>query len=163
MRTTAIARPTGAPANETALTAATGSVEIQRAALVYRRFGNAGSDAPPLLFLQHFRGNLDNWDRALVDRVAGGREVILLCDRGVGASNRDVPDDVEDVARDILSFVDAIGLGRSHVLGLSPTRTTPTASWGCTSRARGTVARRSSPGWPRSPSRRWSSTATTTR
>jgi hypothetical protein len=37
---------------------------------VYRRFGNAQTDAPPLLCLQHFRGNLDNWDPALVDRLA---------------------------------------------------------------------------------------------
>jgi hypothetical protein len=27
----------------------------------YRRFG-APASAPPLVFFQHFRGNLDNWD-----------------------------------------------------------------------------------------------------
>ena len=41
---------------------------------------------PPLLCLQHFRGNLDNWDPALVDRIAQDREVILLANRGVGSS-----------------------------------------------------------------------------
>ena len=37
--------------------------------------------------LQHFRGNLDNWDPALVDRLAQDREVILLDNRGVGWLN----------------------------------------------------------------------------
>lgn len=33
------------------------SVEVGGDSLVYRRFGNAQSDASPLLFLQHFRGD----------------------------------------------------------------------------------------------------------
>ena len=59
----------------TAVSAENRSVEIEGAMLVYRRFGDGASDAPPLLCLQHFRGNLDNWDPALVDRLAGDREV----------------------------------------------------------------------------------------
>jgi hypothetical protein len=31
------------------------------------------SDATPLVTLQHFRGNLDNWDPALIDGRALGR------------------------------------------------------------------------------------------
>jgi pimeloyl-ACP methyl ester carboxylesterase len=31
----------------------------------YRRFGPSDERRPPLLFLQHFRGNLDNWDALL--------------------------------------------------------------------------------------------------
>jgi hypothetical protein len=38
------------------------SIDVAGDSLVYRRFGNAQTDAPPLLCLQHFRGNLDNWD-----------------------------------------------------------------------------------------------------
>ena len=74
-----------------ALNAENRSVEIEGATLVYRRFGNAETDAPPLLCLQHFRGNLDNWDPALVDRLASEREVILLANRGVGASTGSFP------------------------------------------------------------------------
>jgi len=111
--------PTSAPANATALTAANRSVDVDGATLVYRRFGNAETDAPPLLLLQHFRGNLDNWDPVLIDRVAGDREVILLGNRGVGASTGVVPDNVEDMARDVLRFVDALGLRQVDVLGFS--------------------------------------------
>jgi pimeloyl-ACP methyl ester carboxylesterase len=103
----------------TALTAENRSVDIGGATLVYRRFGDSETDAPPLLCLQHFRGNLDNWDPALVDRLAAEREVILLDNRGVGASTGVVPDNVEDMARDVLRFIDALDLRRVDVLGFS--------------------------------------------
>jgi pimeloyl-ACP methyl ester carboxylesterase len=83
---------------ETASTTENRSVEIDGATLVYRRLGDDRSDAPVLLCLQHFRGSLDNWDPALVDRLAADREVVLLADRGVGASTGVVPDNVEDMA-----------------------------------------------------------------
>jgi len=85
----------------------------------YRRFGNAESGAPPLLFLQHFRGNLDNWDPALVDRIALAREVILLDNRGIGGSSGVVPDNVTDMARDVGAFTDALKLKSVDVLGFS--------------------------------------------
>ena len=37
----------------------------------YRRFGSSGGGVP-LVLLQHFRGNLDNWDPALLDALAVG-------------------------------------------------------------------------------------------
>ena len=49
------------------LTAENLSLEVGDASFVYRRFGNEQTAAPALLMLQHFRGNLDNWDPALVD------------------------------------------------------------------------------------------------
>ena len=46
----------------------------------YRATG--ASDAPPLVTLQHFRGNLDNWDPALIDALARSRRVITFDNRG---------------------------------------------------------------------------------
>jgi pimeloyl-ACP methyl ester carboxylesterase len=69
--------------------------------------------------LQHFRGNLDFWDPILADRIARDREVILLANRGVGASTGAVPDSVTDMARDVLRFVDALGLRQVDLLGFS--------------------------------------------
>ena len=103
----------------TQLTAENRSVDIEGATLVYRRFGTADTDAPVLLCLQHFRGNLDNWDPALVDRLATEREVILVDNRGVGGSTGVVPDNVADMARDVLSFVDALELRQIDLLGFS--------------------------------------------
>ena len=59
------------------LTAENLSLEVGDVSFVYRRFGNEQTAAPALVMLQHFRGNLDNWDPALVDRLAQDREVIL--------------------------------------------------------------------------------------
>jgi hypothetical protein len=81
----------------------------------YRAADPRESSPPP----QHFRGNLDSWDPALVDRIAQEREVILLDNRGVGASTGAVPDNVSDMARDVLRFVEALGLRKIDVLGFS--------------------------------------------
>jgi hypothetical protein len=68
------------------LTAPNLSIEVDRDTFVYRRYGNTKRDTPPLLCLQHFRGNLDQWDPASCDRIAQDREIILLANRGVGRS-----------------------------------------------------------------------------
>ena len=70
----------------------------------YRRCGVAGER--PLVLLQHFRGNLDNWDPALVDLLAGNREVIAFDNVGVGASSGEVPPSVTQMAHDAITFGD---------------------------------------------------------
>lgn len=84
----------------------------------YRRFGSS-HDQPPLVFLQHFRGNLDNWDPILVDTIAAQREVILLDNAGVGLSTGTVPLTVTQMARDAIAFFDAMELERIDILGYS--------------------------------------------
>jgi pimeloyl-ACP methyl ester carboxylesterase len=101
------------------LTAPNRLLDVDAARFVFRRFGDTGTARPPLLCLQHFRGNLDSWDPALVDRIAAGSEVILLGNRGVGGSTGAVPENVSEMARDALRFVDALGLKRLDVLGFS--------------------------------------------
>src|SRR5262245_23030984 len=63
----------------------------------YRRFG-AGSGRP-LLCLQHFTGTLDNWDPAVTDSLASGREVILFESAGLGRSTGKVPDTIAGMAK----------------------------------------------------------------
>jgi pimeloyl-ACP methyl ester carboxylesterase len=58
------------------------------------------------VFLQHFRGTLDNWDPQLVDAIAADREVILLDNTGVGLSSGQVPRTVTEMARDAIAFLD---------------------------------------------------------
>jgi pimeloyl-ACP methyl ester carboxylesterase len=85
----------------------------------YRRFGQPAAQQPPLLLLQHFRGNLDNWDPLLVDTMAAHREVILLDNAGVGLSTGTVPTTVTQMARDAIAFLDAMALDRVDLLGYS--------------------------------------------
>jgi pimeloyl-ACP methyl ester carboxylesterase len=101
------------------LTAGNLSLEVGEISFVYRRFGDQQTAAPALVMLQHFRGNLDSWDPALVDRLAQHREVILVNNRGVGGSTGVVPEDVTTMARDVLSFSDALGLQQVDLLGFS--------------------------------------------
>src|SRR3954453_22327788 len=101
------------------LTAENLSLEVGDVSFVYRRFGNAQTPAPALVMLQHFRGNLDSWDPALVDRLAQDREVILLDNRGVGGSTGVVPESVTAMARDALAFTDALGLEQIDLLAFS--------------------------------------------
>jgi pimeloyl-ACP methyl ester carboxylesterase len=83
----------------------------------YRRFGK--NSGVPLVFLQHFRGTLDNWDPALTDSIAAEREVILLDNVGVGLSSGTTPNTVAQMARDAIVFLDAIALTRVDLLGFS--------------------------------------------
>src|SRR5215471_4718715 len=45
-----------------------------------------GTSTVPLVLLQHFRGNLENWDSALVDTLAAQRRVVTFDNVGVGAT-----------------------------------------------------------------------------
>ncbi len=84
----------------------------------YRRYG-AASARPPLVFLQHFRGNIDNWDYLLVDTIAAEREVVLVDNTGVGGSTGNTPTTVSQMATELLAFVDALGLPKIDLLGFS--------------------------------------------
>jgi pimeloyl-ACP methyl ester carboxylesterase len=72
-----------------------------------------------LVLLQHFRGNLDNWDPALVDGLAAGRRVITFDNTGVGGSSGTTPSTVEQMARDAIAFIAAMDLSRVDLLGFS--------------------------------------------
>jgi len=83
----------------------------------YRRFGSSGPR--PLLFLQHFMGTLDNWDPAVTDPLAAGREVILFDNVGIGRSTGRVPNTVQEMAAQVLEFLDGLGVTTCDVLGFS--------------------------------------------
>jgi pimeloyl-ACP methyl ester carboxylesterase len=82
----------------------------------YRETGDADST---LVLLQHFRGNLDNWDPALIDALASQRRVIAFDNTGVGGSSGATPGTVTEMARDAIAFLDALGLDQVDVLGFS--------------------------------------------
>jgi len=83
----------------------------------YRRFG--AESGPPLLFLQHFMGTMDNWDPAITDPLSNSRPIVLFDNAGVGRSEGKTPDTVLAMAGHVLAFADAVGLKRVDVLGFS--------------------------------------------
>jgi pimeloyl-ACP methyl ester carboxylesterase len=82
----------------------------------YRDLG--GGDVP-LVLLQHFRGNLDNWDPALVDALAENRRVVTFDNTGVGGSTGETPPTIAEMARDAIAFVEALELAEVDLLGFS--------------------------------------------
>ena len=54
----------------------------------YRRFGNTDGPTLPLVCFQHYRGNLDNWDPALVDAIARAARGHPVRQRGRRRINR---------------------------------------------------------------------------
>jgi pimeloyl-ACP methyl ester carboxylesterase len=83
----------------------------------YRDTGG-GEDMVPLVLLQHFRGNLDNWDPALIDALAA-RRVVTFDNTGVGGSSGTTADTIEQMARDAIAFLTAMELSQVDLLGFS--------------------------------------------
>ena len=84
----------------------------------YRDTGG-GEDAVPLVLLQHFRGNLDNWDPALIDALALRRRVVTFDNAGVGGSAGTAPGTIEQMARDAIAFIAAMQFSQADLLGFS--------------------------------------------
>jgi pimeloyl-ACP methyl ester carboxylesterase len=85
-------------------------------AYAYREIG---SGTVPLVLLQHFRGNLENWDPLLADALAAERRVIAFDNVGVGATTGTTPNTVEQMARDAIAFIAALDVPHVDILGFS--------------------------------------------
>jgi pimeloyl-ACP methyl ester carboxylesterase len=83
---------------------------------VYRDLGEGDV---PLVLLQHFRGNLDNWDPALIDALAADRRVVTFDNVGVAASTGTTPNTIEAMAHDAIAFLEAMEFQRVDLLGFS--------------------------------------------
>src|SRR3984957_17806436 len=84
----------------------------------YRDTGGSEGGVP-LVLLQHFRGNLDNWDPALIDALAASRRVVTFDNAGVGGSPGTTPGTIEQMARDAIAFIAALDPGPVDLLGFS--------------------------------------------
>jgi len=73
----------------------------------------------PVVFFQHFIGNLDDHDPAISDGFAADREVILFNNTGVASTSGLVPDTIEQMATDAGTFIDALGLTGADLVGHS--------------------------------------------
>jgi pimeloyl-ACP methyl ester carboxylesterase len=78
-----------------------------------------GSSTVPLVLLQHFRGNLENWDPQLLDALAAQRRVVAFDNAGVGATTGTTPDTIEQMARDAIAFIATLNAPHVDILGFS--------------------------------------------
>ena len=98
-------------------TAPTRYIEGSGIRFAYRRLGP--STGTPLVLLQHFSGNIDAWDPAIVNALAADRPVIAFDNAGVGRSTGQTPDNVAAMARDAVVFIRLLDLGPVDLLGFS--------------------------------------------
>jgi pimeloyl-ACP methyl ester carboxylesterase len=114
---TTVHAPTDAALNTTWQTAPTQTINAGGVEFAYRQLGpNTGV---PVVFLTHLAAVLDNWDPRVVDGIAAKRRVITFDNRGVGASSGSTPATIEEMARDAVVFIRALGFDRVDLFGLS--------------------------------------------
>jgi pimeloyl-ACP methyl ester carboxylesterase len=92
-------------------------IEASGVRYAYRRFGTA--TGTPVVFLQHFRGGLDNWDPLVADGLAKDRPVILFNNAGVSSSSGEPADTVSGMAKHVVTFIRALDLKQVDLLGFS--------------------------------------------
>ena len=83
----------------------------------YRELGPKGG--VPVVFFVHLAATLDNWDPRIIDGIAARHHVITFDNRGVGASTGTVPDSVEAMADDAVTFIRALGFGTVDIFSFS--------------------------------------------
>src|SRR6266508_4165281 len=83
----------------------------------YRQLGP--STGVPVVFLTHLAAVLDNWDPRVVDGITAKHRVITFDNRGVGASSGSTPTTIQEMARDAVTFIGALGLDQVDLFGFS--------------------------------------------
>jgi pimeloyl-ACP methyl ester carboxylesterase len=92
------------------------TIPVDGANMAYRRIGKG----PPLLLLNGFAATSLDWDPSFIDRLASSNELILLDNRGIGASkDNGKPFGIGELADDAAGVIDALGFDRTSVLGWS--------------------------------------------
>jgi pimeloyl-ACP methyl ester carboxylesterase len=95
----------------------TRTVDVGGVPFAYRELGP--DTGVPVVFLHHLMAVLDDWDPRVIDGIAAHRRVITFDNRGIGASSGSVPDDIEQMGRDAIAFIRALGLAKVDLLGFS--------------------------------------------
>jgi pimeloyl-ACP methyl ester carboxylesterase len=109
--------PTTAALNTTWQNAPTHTIKAGGVEFAYRRLGQ--TTGVPVVFLTHLAAVLDNWDPRVVDGIAAKHRIIVFDNRGVGASSGATPRTIEEMARDAVAFIRAIGFDQVDLFGFS--------------------------------------------
>ncbi|PWN89729.1 alpha/beta hydrolase fold protein [Acaromyces ingoldii] len=93
------------------------SIKVGGVAYAYRDLGSRMG--VPLVLFNHWGAVLDDYDPAIVDALARSRRVIATNYRGVGASGGQVRASVEEMARDAIDLIRALGFDSVDLFGFS--------------------------------------------
>jgi pimeloyl-ACP methyl ester carboxylesterase len=98
-------------------TARTQFAQVGGVRFAYRRLGKRGG--VPLLFLNYFAANMDNWDPKVTNGFAAERDVILFDNAGVGSSSGETPSTVAAMTKHCVDFCRALEFKGFDVVGFS--------------------------------------------
>lgn len=98
-------------------TVPTRHVEAAGTHFAYRRLGpDAGV---PVVLLNHWGANLDNFDPRIVEGLTADRPVYALDYRGIGTSGGEAPLTIAAMAGDTIATIRALGLDQVDLIGFS--------------------------------------------
>jgi len=84
----------------------------------YRELGTT-NPGTPVVFLTHLAAVMDNWDPRIVDGFAAKHRVVTFDSRGIGASSGSPATSMEQMAKDAITFIKAIGFEQVDLFGFS--------------------------------------------
>ncbi len=93
------------------------SINIAGTEFAYRDLGPRGG--VPVIMLNHWGAVLDNFDPNIVDGLAAKHRVIAASYRGMGVTGGTAPVTIDEMARDAIAFVRALGFEKIDLLGFS--------------------------------------------
>jgi len=83
----------------------------------YREVGPRGDT--PLVLLNHWGAVLDNFDPRIIDGLATRHPIIAVDYRGIGASGGSAPLTIDEMARDAIALIRALGHSSVYLMGFS--------------------------------------------
>ena len=93
-----------------------GTIPVDGGRIAYHRL----ESGRPLLVLNGLAATSADWDPAFIDRLAAAHELILLDNRGIGAStDNGAPFDIDQLADDTARVIEALAFEHVRVLGWS--------------------------------------------
>lgn len=98
-------------------TATTRFIEVGGIKYAYRVFGK--ETGIPLVFLHHFTATIDDWDPQVTNGLAQHFKVVLLDNKGIGASGGQTPDNIKAMSDDATAVIKALGFMKVNLLGFS--------------------------------------------
>lgn len=97
--------------------APTGLITAAGTRFAYREVGPRGGI--PLVLLNHWGAVLDNFDPRIIDGLAARHHVIAVDYRGIGASGGSAPLTIDEMARDAIALIRALGHATVDLMGFS--------------------------------------------
>jgi pimeloyl-ACP methyl ester carboxylesterase len=92
------------------------TIPVDGALIACRRVGSG----PPLLILNGFAATSADWDPSFIDRLASTNQLLIVDNRGIGAStDNGAPFDIGQLADDTERVIEMLGFERANLLGWS--------------------------------------------